>query len=158
VPSILAHHATFLSVFSLKGLHIYFTCVKLEFLFFSTGFAIKTSSSKKSHLYAVYVTRYLWVSQFVYLLIECQLQKRHAIAIHRESLGWINYYSFDFLPCWTIRKSNFSLQIKFQEKRHTDCQATRFPSVYIRRMECSPRTKTNICITNIYIKSPDDDC
>jgi hypothetical protein len=69
-------------------------------------------------------------------------------------LGWINYHSFDFLPCWTIRKSNFSLQIKFQEKRHTDSQAMRFPSVYIRWIEWSPSAKSNICITNIYIWRP----
>jgi hypothetical protein len=123
-----------------SSLYICFTCVKLEFLFYSTDFAIKISPSKKYHLYAVCVIRYLWISQFV-CLFECQLETRHAIAIHRESLGWINYYSFDFLPCWTIRKSNFILQIKFQEKGHTDCQAMRFPSVYIRRMECSPRAR-----------------
>jgi hypothetical protein len=134
------------------------TCLKLYLLFFSVGFPIKTSSSKQSHLYAVWVTRYLWVSQFVYLLIECQLAARHVIPIHLESLGCLNYYSFDFLPCWTIRKSNFSLQIKLQEKRHTVFQAMRFPSVYIRRMECSPRAKSNIFITNISKQTLDEHC
>jgi hypothetical protein len=138
-------------------MYLFHLCVTLHSLF-SKGFPIKTSSRKQPHLYAVWVTLYLSVSQFVYQLIECQLAARHVIPIHLESLGWINCCSFDFPPCWTIRKSNASLQIKFQEKRHTVCQAMRFLPLYKRRMECSHRAKYNICKTNIYKQSLDEQC